>query len=152
MPCNHKHKSPASRWDLFSTTLSRTWINKWFNFFSPTIDHFSPSKTCFLQIPAHWIYLSFGATLAPIGICDSTVGTLVAQQLLMKVSCILVHARSIASHKTGAYTLSFFEIKGRTDRATLSESPSASSGGWNGLRNGLRTIDVIMEASHLHNM
>ena len=44
-----------------------------FNFFSPTIDHFSPSQTCFLHFQAQGMYLSFGATLAPIGICYRTV-------------------------------------------------------------------------------
>ena len=27
--------------------------SKWLNFFSPTIDHFSPSQPCFLKIPEH---------------------------------------------------------------------------------------------------
>ena len=31
----------------------------WSNFFSPAIDHFSPSGTCFLQILVHCIYLKF---------------------------------------------------------------------------------------------
>ena len=45
-------------------------VTRWFNFFSPAIYDFSPSQTCFLQIPAHCMYLSFWATLAsaPIGI------------------------------------------------------------------------------------
>ena len=40
-------------------------------FFFSTIYHFSSSQTCFLQIPAHYMYLSFGATLEPscIGYC-----------------------------------------------------------------------------------
>ena len=39
-------------------------------------------------------------------------GLFVVQQLLMKVSCVFVHARCSASHETGPYTLSLFEIRG----------------------------------------
>ena len=99
--------------------------HRWF-FLSPTIDHFSPSQTCFLQIQAHCMYLLFGARLAPIGIWYRM---LVLQQLLMKVSCVLVHARCSASHKTAAYTLSFFEIRGRTVRVAL-DSPVTIIKGW----------------------
>ena len=45
----------------------------WLNFISPAKDYFSPSETCLIQILAHWMYLSFGATLELIGICTCTV-------------------------------------------------------------------------------
>ena len=49
-------------------------------------------------------------------------GPLVVQELLKKVSCVLVHARCSATHKTGAYTLSFFEtrIRGKIVQPHLS--------------------------------
>ena len=42
----------------------------------------------------------------------------------MDVSCVLVHARCISSHKTDAYIVFFFEIMGRSmhaDDTALSE-------------------------------
>ena len=53
---------------------------------------------------------------------NAPFGPLVVQQLLTKVSSVLVHARCSASHKTGAYTLSFFEIRGRTVQPRLKSS------------------------------
>ena len=97
----------------------------WLNFFSPAIDYFSPSETCFLQILARCMY---GATLEQIGICHLTVWSVVVQtvfqQLLINVSCVSVHARCIAWHKPGAYILrfSFFEIRGRNVQSCLSRS------------------------------
>ena len=44
------------------------------------------------------------------------------QLLLMDVPCVSVHSRCISSHKTGAYTLSFFEIRGSTVQPRLSRS------------------------------
>ena len=69
----------------------------------------------------------YGATLEQIGICYLTVWSVVVQtviqQFLINVSCVSVHARCIAWHKPGAYTLrlSFFEIRGRKseERAAL---------------------------------
>ena len=53
------------------------------------------------------MYLSFGAHLSRFAYDTAPVGLFVVQQLLMKLSCALVHARCSASHKAGAYTLSF---------------------------------------------
>ena len=38
----------------------------------------------------------------------------------MNVSCASVHSRCITSYMAGAYTLSFFEIRGRTMQPRLS--------------------------------
>ena len=48
-------------------------------------------------------------------------GPIACKQLLMDVPCVSVHSRCTTSHMAGAYTLSFFEIRGG-DRATPSES------------------------------
>ena len=58
------------------------------NFFPPAIDHFSASQTCFLQIPAHCMYLSFGPHLSRLTYATAPFGPLVVQQLLMKLSCV----------------------------------------------------------------
>ena len=95
----------------------------WWNFFSPAIDHFSPSETCFLWILAHCMYLSFGATLAleQFGICNSTVWSvgvpaILTQWIINECVLCLKHARCIAGagHKPSAYTILFFKIKERT--------------------------------------
>ena len=65
-------------------------------FLSPTIDHFSPSQTCFLQIPAHCMYLSFGATLAQIGICYSTFWS-VGGPAIINEGVLCVSARKMQS-------------------------------------------------------
>ena len=41
-------------------------------------------------------------------------GPIECKQLLLDVSCVSVHSRCTTSHMAGAYTLSFFEIRGRT--------------------------------------
>ena len=48
------------------------------------------------------------------------VGPIECKQLLLDVSCVSVHSRCITSHMAGAYTLSFFEIRGRTVQPRLS--------------------------------
>ena len=50
----------------------------------------------------------------------SPFGPIECKQLLMDVSCVSVHSRCISSHMTGAYTLSFFEIRGGTVQPRLS--------------------------------
>ena len=41
-------------------------------------------------------------------------GPIACKQLLMDVPCVYVHSRCTTSHMAGSYTLSFFEIRGRT--------------------------------------
>ena len=60
------------------------------------------------------LHISLGAHLQPIGIWYSTVWSIWGRQWPLNVSCVLVHARCIASHKTVAYIVSFFEIRGRS--------------------------------------
>ena len=66
------------------------------------------------------MYLSFGATgtLAPIGKCYRTVWYVGGAAIIYEGACVLVHARSIASHKTGGYTL-LFRDKGEDRAAPL---------------------------------
>ena len=47
-------------------------------------------------------------------------GPIECKQLLMDVSCVSVHSRCISSHMTGAYSLFFFKIWGRTVQPHLS--------------------------------
>ena len=57
---------------------------------------------------------------------------LVGKQLLLKMSCVVVNARCSALHKTGAYTLSFFKIRGRTmqPHPVALDSPITMIKGW----------------------
>ena len=47
-------------------------------------------------------------------------GPIECKQLLMDVPCVSVHSRCTTSHMAGAYTLSFFEIRGGTVQPRLS--------------------------------
>ena len=62
-------------------------VPAWLNFFSPAIDYFSPSETCFPQILAHCMYLSLRAILEKIGICNSTVSSVGVPGIVNK--CVL---------------------------------------------------------------
>ena len=87
----------------------------WFNFFSPSLWCFSPSGWCFLEVQAQGMYLSLGPRL--LQQCRLAYGTALALFGLVEllvVSCVSVHSRCTTSHMAGAYTLSFFEIRGRT--------------------------------------
>ena len=53
--------------------------------------------------------LAYGTALALFGLVE-----------LLVVSCVSVHSRCTTSHMAGAYTLSFFEIRGRTVQPRLS--------------------------------
>ena len=51
------------------------------NFFLP-MDHFPPTQISFLHIPAHCMYISFGAALEPIGICYSPVRSVIVPAII----------------------------------------------------------------------
>ena len=82
----------------------------WFNFFSPAVDHFSPSQTCFLQsrptactycLGPHLSWLAYSTALFGPSVffqlLTQTVVVLKLQQtsafFFMKMSCVLVHTR-----------------------------------------------------------
>ena len=52
--------------------------------------------------------------------CTAQFGPIECKQLFLNVSCVSVHSRCISSHMAGAYTLSFFKIRGRTVQPRLS--------------------------------
>ena len=74
------------------------------------------------------MYLLIGSWLLQLGIwncsvllhCFAVLRARHWQQLLMDVPCVSVHSRCISSHKTGAYTFSFFEMRGRSKQPRLS--------------------------------
>ena len=86
----------------------------WLNFISPAKDYFSPSETCLIQILAHWMYLSFGATLELIGICTCTVWSVGVPAIINE--CVLCFSACKMHRLAQAWclhTFSFFKIWGR---------------------------------------
>ena len=100
--------SPELMIYLFSPTL---WLCDVFFQVAGVFCKFRP-RACTYRLDLYSCCVAYGP--APFGPIE-------CKQLLMYVSCVSVHTRCISLHMTGAYTLSFFEIRGRIVQPRLSQ-------------------------------